>query len=289
MVKRFKKEIGKQLVYESYDKLLELWDMEKDIKEIPTAYGVTNIITAGEAKDQPLLLFHGVGDNSALMWIYNIKELAKRFYVIAIDTIGGSGKSEPNEAYFKNFEQSAWINEILDKLGIDKVFIAGVSYGAYLACHYLIKNPERVLKIVCMAGGVRTSLFRMMTVFLPEALFPTEKNIKKLLRKLSGPNFSVFEKNEELLKHWRYLLKYFNNQSMFYHKIAKFNKEELLTLKGKSLFLIGEYDKLSNYPKSIKSLSDNGLLFKIIKDAGHGINHEQAELINNEIVSFLLG
>lgn len=81
-------------------------------------------------------------------------------------------------------------------------------------------------------------------------MFLSEKNCKKLLRKLTGPNYSVFEQN-------------------------------------KALFLIGEYDRLSNYAKAIAKLDENKLLYKIIRDAVHTINHEQAEMINKEIMNFL--
>ncbi|RAJ00934.1 hypothetical protein DET54_102421 [Paenibacillus pabuli] len=40
-------------------------------------------------------------------------------------------------------------------------------------------------------------------------------------------------------------------------------------------------------PKSIKRLEDNNIMYKIIEDAGHAINHEQADVINKEIIEFL--
>ena len=67
---------------------------------IPTTYGDTHIITAGSPDQPPLLLLHGTGDNAAMMWIYNMEELSRSFYVIAVDNIGGSGKSEPSSIKF---------------------------------------------------------------------------------------------------------------------------------------------------------------------------------------------
>lgn len=293
MLNRFKKPEGQQLVFDSYDKLLELWSVDKEEIDIETTYGKTHIITAGKPENPSLLLFHGVGDNSAIMWIYNIQELVKHFFVIAVDTIGGPGKSEPNELYFKNFEQSLWIDEILNSFNISKTNIAGVSNGAYITQYYAIKRPQRVKKVVCMAGTVMTKnsanpMFRMMKVFLPEAIFPTENNTKRLLKKLCGPNHEVFLGNSNILEHWGYLLKYFNNRTMMYHKLVRFEDEEIAALKGVSLFLIGDCDKLIYHPDLIKPLSENNLNYKIIKNAGHGINHEQSALINSEIINFLL-
>jgi len=240
-----------------------------------------------------MLLLHGTGDNSAMMWIYNIQELSEHFYIIAVDAIGGSGKSEPNDHYYKQFDQSNWIDELLDSLRIDTTNIVGVSYGAYLAYHYAIMRPSRVNKIVCMAGSIAGSqielMSKMMRAFLPEAIFPTEKNVKKLLKKLSGPNYSVFENDTELMNHWYYLLKYFNNKSMMHHKITIFDHDHIKLIRDKSLFLIGDKDILSYYSKSMNRLHEHQLAYKIITDTGHAINHEQSELVNKEVINYITG
>ena len=290
-MQRYKTIEGQHLIYESYEKLLTSWNVIYEQRDIMTSYGVTHIITAGTSTNPPLLLLHGTADNSAMMWIYNIQQISEHFYVIAVDTIGGSGKSEPNEKYYKNFDQTAWLDELLESLSIETAHIAGVSYGAYLAYHYAIMRPSKVKKIVCLAGRVASSQFevmsKMMRAFLPEALFPTEANCKRLLKKLSGPNYSVFENNAELMKHWYYLLKYFNNKSMMKHKLTIFNHKQIELIRDKSLFLIGDQDILSNYPKAINKLKENQLNYMIVKQAGHAINHEQSEEVNTEIIKYL--
>jgi len=287
-MKRFKKPEGERLIYESYDRLLKEWGIAIEERDMETAYGMTHVIVAGNPENPPLLLFHGVGDNSAVMWIYNMRKLAEHFHVVAVDTMGGPGKSEPNEAYFKAFDLSVWIGDILRALGFDKTYIAGVSNGGYMASRFTALNQEKVHRIVCMASGITLNVFKMMTVFLPEALFPSEKSTASLLRKLTAPGSDAFSKNKELMQHWRYLLKYFNNRSMMPHKPAAFRDEELKVLQDKALFLIGEYDRLTHYPKSLGQLRDKGMRYSIVKHAGHGINHEQPELVNEEIVRFLL-
>lgn len=292
MFSRYKSAKGRQLIFDSYGRLLEMWGIDKVESDIETRFGKTHVITAGSRENPPLLLFHGVGDNSALMWIYNSKELAKHFYIMAVDAIGGSGKSEPEEQYFKGFDQTLWIDDVLSELNVDKINIAGVSYGSYLTQLYAIERPERVDKIVCMAGAIavedlKSNGMRMLLTFLPEALFPSEKNAKKLMNKLCGSNSKVFTENTDLMQHWLYLLKYFNNRSMMYHKLKRFSKKQIVGIREKTFVLLGDCDRLAYHPKVIKSLEDNRIKYKIIKDTGHGINHEQAELINNEIINFL--
>jgi pimeloyl-ACP methyl ester carboxylesterase len=102
----------------------------------------------------PVLLFHGVGDDSALMRIYNAVALSHHFRLYAVDTIGRPGKSVPNKAYNKGFDDAVWIDEVMDGLRLSKANIAGVSHGAYLAQYYTLARPDRVGKVICMAGSV---------------------------------------------------------------------------------------------------------------------------------------
>lgn len=292
MLNRYKGPEGRQLVFDSYDRLLKAWDVDKTELDLETRFGKTHVITAGNRENPPLLLFHGVGDNSALMWIYNAKELAKHFYIMAVDAIGGSGKSEPDERYYKGFDQTLWIDDVLDGLKVNKTNIAGVSYGSYLTQLYAIERPERVDKIICMAGAIalkdlKGKGMRVMLVFLPEALFPSEKNAMKLMKKLCGANSRVFTENRDLMQHWFYLLKYFNNRSMMYHKLKKFDQEQVTGIKDKTFVLIGDCDKIAYGQQVVKMLEDYHIKHKILKDTGHGINHEQAETINKEIINFL--
>jgi pimeloyl-ACP methyl ester carboxylesterase len=292
-MKRFKSSEGQRCIYESYDRLLKAWGVPALERDIDTQFGATHVILAGDPTNPPLLLLHGTADNSAMMWVYNAKELSRHFYLIAVDAVGGSGKSEPNERYFNRFDQSAWLDELLDQLQLPMIHIAGVSYGAYLAYHYALNRPGRVGKVVCMAGGIAASTFevmsKMMAAFLPYALFPTRSNCRKLLKKLCGPNYSAFEANAELMEHWYYLLAYFNNRSMMQHNITTSTLEQLKPLREKALFLIGQYDRLSYYPKSIARLEQAKLLYKIIPDAGHAINHEKPDVVHHELIRFIEG
>lgn len=288
MVNKYKSPEGGKLILESYDRLLRAWGMEKEEMDVDTSYGKTHIITAGESSNPPLLLFHGVGDDSALMWLYNAASLAADFRIFAVDTMGGPGKSEPNELYYKNFSQTGWIDEILNVLKLDKVFITGVSNGAYLTLLYSIKRPEKVIKSVCMAGGIGSGSMLHMLKFIPAALFPTQGNIKRLMKMLCGPNTNKLVQNDLVMKHWTYLLKHFNTRSMMYQKMTRITEDDLPVLKDKTLFLLGETDGLSNLPKAEEKLKKNNLRYKVVKDCGHALNHQQSELINREIADFML-
>lgn len=291
-MKVFKSEKSKEKILETYNQLLKMWGVSYQEKDIETAYGLTHVIECGNIENPPLVLFHGVGDNSALMWIYNAKVLSEKYHLFAIDTIGGPGKSIPNKNYNKMFDQLKWIDDILDKLKITKTNMAGVSNGAYITQHYCIKRPERILKAICMAGSVYDSesshpMKAMMKVFLPEALFPTKKNTEKLIKKLSGKNSSVFTNNKLIMEHYQWLLKGFNNMAMSYHRLVSFHADEIKGIQGKCLFLCGEADPLGDVEKVKGKLERHGLNYQLFPEVGHGINHEIASEINSVILNFL--
>jgi len=287
----FKSETAKNHIVNTYNELLDMWNVDKIEREIFTTYGTTNVILYGEQSGPPLILFHGVGDNSALMWIYNAEVLSRYFRIFAIDTIGGPGKSRPNRNYNKHFNIEMWIDEILEWLKLDKVYMAGVSHGAYLAQYYGLYRPERIKKMVCMASTVPDINFNpmktMMKVFLPEALLPTKGNTIKILKKLCGKNSAVFTENIVVLEHYQHLLKGFNNMAMRYHKIISFNDEQINSIREKTLYLVGEDDPFAKLGGK-DALLKNKMNVKFFPDVGHGINHEISNEINQIIIDYLL-
>lgn len=105
----------------TYDELMSDWHIEYSEKRIDTQYGTTHVNIAGNPNGKPILLFHGVGDDSALMWLYNARALGDKFLLYAIDTLGGPGKSRPNTNYNKMFDDSIWIDEIINELNLIKL------------------------------------------------------------------------------------------------------------------------------------------------------------------------
>lgn len=292
MENRFKNLAGKHLLYESYDRLLDQWGVDKEELDIESRYGTTHVIISGNRANPPLMLIHGTGDNSAVSWIFNIKELSKHFFVMAVDTFAGAGKSEPNESYSKEFDSVLWIDDILHSLHIVKTNLVGASNGVNLALSYAIGNPDRVSRVVCLAGyiplrGIKFDflILKSVMVFFPEILNLNEKNTSKLLRKLCAPNSNVLFENKEILNHWLVLFKYSKPQKQ---KISKYDDKVFSTFREKAVFLIGEFDRLINYPTVIDMFNRSNLNYKIIKNAGHAIQADQSDVINQEIISFLI-
>lgn len=290
-MKIFKNESAKERVMNSYNRILGMWSTEFQEHDIETKFGMTHCITSGNRENPPLLLFHGVGDNSAVMWMLNIKELSQYFYCIAVDTLGGPGKSVPNEVYTKrSFSQVDWIDQIIDDFNLKSPNIAGVSNGGYMAYNYATVRSQRVSKVVCLEGGMVTkpikSMIQTMLLMFPEILIPTKHNMLKILKKMSSPNTDIFNKYPILAEHLILLMKSHNQQAMFVHKLEKYDKQKGIAVKDKLYFLIAEHN-IDHKKDFVHILNDGGFHYKVIPNAGHGINHEQPDLINKEIIQFI--
>ncbi len=274
----------------TYDQLLDEWGIDITQRDIPTRYGSTHVNVFGENTAPPVLLFHGVGDDSALMWIYNAAPLAPYFRLYAVDTLGGPGKSIPGSGYTKAFDDALWIDDVLNGLELKDVNIAGVSHGGYLAQYYALVRPERVNKVLCMASSVPTGVTgspmkTMIKIFFPEALFPTRQNIKKLLIKLSGKNSAVFTGHPLLLNHFTCLLRGYNNMAMRFHKVIGFSDEQIDSIRSKIFYLMGEADPFAILGGKA-ALEKYKMDARFFADVGHGINHEISDEINAIIIEY---
>ena len=288
-MRKYRSERAGRTILATYDRLLSTWACAWKERDVETAYGTTHVIECGREEAPPLVLFHGVGDDSALMWIYNAPELSGHFHLYAVDTLGGPGKSVTNERYDRDFDDIRWIDGILDGLGIRRAFFAGVSHGGYLVQAYALDRPEAVVRGISISGtvpvgGKKNSMKAMMKIFLPEALFPSDKNVHRLIRKLSGDHHAVFTENREIMAHYKALLKGFNNMAMGYHKVRAFSPEEVGRIRGKIVYLVGNEDPFAKLGGR-DILLQHHMNAVFYDHAGHGLNHELSDAINRKIIS----
>ncbi len=297
MVKKYKSQKGGEIILKTYQTLLKRWDVDYCETDVDTRYGSTHIIMAGSSQNPPLMLFHGVGDDAAMMWHKNAKAWSKKFHIFAIDTIGGPGKSEPNENYGKGFDQCLWIDDILNSLKLNEVNMAGVSNGAFITQLYGAKRPDRTNKLVCMAGALRVGdkepgffeVMKSMSVFFPEAVFPTKKNIVKLLNKLCGGKAEQFTADRQVMEHWEALLKHFNNMSMGFHKLKSISKHEVNNIKDRIFFILGDKDPIAYSQEALALFKEHEINYAVIENAGHSLNFEMPDIINQMVEDFILG
>lgn len=118
------------------------------IKFVDVAGVATRCLYAGEEGKYPLLLIHG----RALMaevWLRNIDELAKDFFVLAPDVLG-NGFTGPVEFNGEPAIASRLkhLLALVEVLGWERFCACGSSHGALLAALMYLKRPGQVTKLV---------------------------------------------------------------------------------------------------------------------------------------------
>jgi pimeloyl-ACP methyl ester carboxylesterase len=143
---------GKAAFLAAYDATMKLWPVPYEEMEIPCRFGITHVIVSGPKSAPPLVLLHGYWATST-MWAPNIADFSKDYRVYAIDVMGQPSKSIPTEPIRTAEDYAVWLAATLDGLHLDRVFLGGQSYGAWLALNFAIAAPERVQRLVLLSPG----------------------------------------------------------------------------------------------------------------------------------------
>lgn len=100
--------------------------------------------TAGEGP--PLILLHGFLCDSRC-WRSQLASLADQFTVVAWDAPGAGSSPNPTD----DFRINDWANVLagfLDKIGVDRANVLGLSWGGVLAQELYRLHPERIERLV---------------------------------------------------------------------------------------------------------------------------------------------
>jgi len=122
---------------------------------IDTPFGDTHVLVAGPADGPPLVLFHGALASSAHA-LSVVPSLADRFRVYAVDVVGQSPLSAETRPDVSGNAYGEWAQACLQRLGLTRTAVLGVSWGGFVACRLASVAPQSiaVLSLVVPAGIV---------------------------------------------------------------------------------------------------------------------------------------
>jgi len=282
----FKTPQGQARYFAAYDATLALWPVRIESFDVPTRFGLTHVNACGpEDAPQnapPLLLLPGQAISST-MWYPNVRALSQTYRVYAPDILGDMGKSVQSRPFKQPTDFADWLNDLLDELHIEQAHVAGLSYGGFIALRLALSSPERVNKLVLMAPAsllsLRASLFLRMAVMLLPAFVLSLESKYKILSGVDAPNAIPAIKQMMTTTDFRY--------SMYLP--PTFTDEQLRQLKTPTLLLLGDHEVVYNYKAALnraKTLIPH-LETALIPGAGHALNFDQPEMVNQRILAFL--
>lgn len=267
--------------------------------------GETTIHFWGPAADKTnqkpsLVLIHGFGPMALWQWRKQVQFFSPRFNVYVPDLVFFGGSTTKSSERSETF-QAVSIGKLLEKLGVKRFYVAGTSYGGFIAYHMARMWPERVEKVVIASSGVnmrrrdngellkRAELDKIEELMLPA----TAGQLRKLLNLSASSNFNIFPD-------------FFLND--FVQKLYSENrKEKIELLKGitigkedtpnirplqpEVLIVWGDQDKIFplEMATELKELLGEKARLEVIKNTSHVPQIECAEKFNDIVKSFLSG
>lgn len=234
----------------------------------------------------PLLYLHSAGGS---FWSPFLDLLAKRFTVIA-PTLPGFGGSEGLDRIDTIEDLVFQTIDLLDALGLDRVPVAGLSLGGWLAAELAVHHPHRVAKLVLIdAVGLKVEGAPIADLFLadpPEArrlLFADpESDLARQIVPDDPPDDLLMEilKSREASARigWN---PYFHDPKL---------RSRLYRVKAPTLVVWGEDDKLVSIAHA-EAYRDGiaGAKLVTIPGTGHAPSLEKPEDTAKAVLAFLAG
>lgn len=291
----FKDEKNDKAYFENWVKKLELLNGKVYQKiEIETSIGKTIVwgLNLENKNKNSLVIFPGFR-TTPLIWDLDngLNAINSSTAIYLVETNGQPNLSDGSTPDIKSLDYGHWANEVLEKLEIEKTFVAGASFGGLICMKLGITHPEKIKAAFLLNPGclqnVSLNLKDLYYLVLP-VLSPKEKNIITFLNKsiFCKPTHQISNEAEKLLIDYELfaLTKYKDKTQKPY-----FMKAELEKVKVATYLLEGTKDPLFPYEKSIanakkyiKTLKE----VKIFENVGHGIEtyREALNYIGNKIV-----
>jgi pimeloyl-ACP methyl ester carboxylesterase len=287
----FKTPEGESAFLAAYDAAMKLWPVPYEEMNISTRFGTTHVVVSGPKDAPPLVLLHGYMATST-MWSPNIADFSRDYCVYAVDVMGQPSKSIPGQPIRNEADYAAWLTAVLYGLRLGRVFLAGMSYGGWLALNYAIAAPERVQRLVLLSpGGGFVPMVRQFSLRgLLMLCCPTRFTVNSFMRWL-GLTDRRGDTHTKLVLDLMYLgLKHFRVPGETLRVMpVMFSEEQLRAMRVPTLLLVGEHEVICD---PAAALTRARRLFpdvqaELVPRSSHDMCFSQHRIVDARVLAFL--
>ena len=266
--------------FENWVKELEISNQRVYEKiEVETSIGKTQVYGLNTKVEnlETLVIFPGARTTS-LIWDFDkgLDNLNHKMRVFLVETNGLPNLSDGGTPDIKSLGYGVWASEVLEKLKIEKAFIAGASFGGLICMKLAIVKPEIIKSIFLLNPGCiqpfSLTLKNLYFNILP-ILSPKPANVLKFLDKavFAKPNHKLSAISEKMLVDYEVfaISRYKDNTQKPYYmdkQLADVNIETYL-LEGDKDLLFPFEKSIENAKKHIPNLKE----YIVFENVGHGI------------------
>lgn len=278
----YKSQNGKQKILSLYDeKLIEI-GIPHTNRVLETSFGKTNIIVSGNPSKPPIILIHG-SNGCAPIALETYADLMDSFSVYSVDVLAQPNKSDETRLSMKDDSYGQWMNEVIDKLALEDVILAGFSFGGLIILKTLINNENKIKEVFLSApayivnGNPFKALFKF---FIPMKRFMKTEKIKYLEKFLD----SAFTEKDDFAQ--QYLSAVFLNFTMDFTSVPVIKTSEASKIQTPITVFAAENDIIFPGVKMIKrakKIFPSLKLSLLLNDSKHVQNKKDNSLISSII------
>ncbi|MGW2521003.1 alpha/beta fold hydrolase [Streptomyces sp. NPDC001617] len=174
----------------AYDKVMAKWPAEREALTVPTPFGTAYVNACGPRCGPAVVLLPGGGGATSATWYAQAAELARTHRVLAVDLVGCAGRTTGTADRHPRTvaDLMAWLDAVLDALGVPETDLGGHSYGAWMSLHYALHAPARVRRLFLLDPAMCFAGFRPAYLLhaLPLMLRPTSGRVRAFLEWETG-------------------------------------------------------------------------------------------------------
>ncbi|GGZ69546.1 alpha/beta hydrolase [Algibacter mikhailovii] len=279
----YKSETGKLEILNLYDQKLKDLNINYQFQEVETAFGKTNVIVTGDATKPPILIVHG-SNGCAPIALETYSGLESHFQVFAVDVLAQPNKSAETRLSMKNDDYGTWLHEVIDKLELKNLTLAGFSFGGLVILKALEFKDINIKEVFLTApayvvnGNPFKALFK---VFIPMKRYIKTKKIRYVERFLN----ELFSERDEFAI--QLLSKVFLHFKMDFTPVPVINRRVANSIKTPITIIAAKNDLMFPGKKMIKRA---GKIFPSLKETIllEQSKHVQNSADNKRIVCLIL-
>ncbi|MEU8927261.1 alpha/beta fold hydrolase [Kitasatospora sp. NPDC048545] len=287
-VGHFVSEQARATFLEAYDRAMTLWPGPRQEFDVDTGYGSVHVHRYGATTGEPIVLLHGHAGHPS-NWYPQIAALGERHPVYAVDTLDDPGRSVQRVVAAGSEENAAWLGEVFAGLGLERVHLVGVSYGGWLALNQAIHAPGRLASVASLDPGGIEKVPARFYVHMVAGLFGmlAPRRLRPALgRLLANPALGA---PREMIAPLMLAMRSYKPGSR--PPARPFTDEELASVGVPALVLVGRRSALLRPRQVVERVTRlvPGVRAEIVDRAGHGLNLERPELVNERLLAFVGG
>lgn len=283
---------GRAALGDWYDRALAGLGTPHESLYVETRSGTTHAVAVGSPDASPVVLLHGTNGN-ALTWKPQLRALASRFRLYALDIPGAPGRSAAVRLPERGPAYGGWLADVFAGLRIPAAHVVGISGGTAIIPKFALFAPQLIRSAVLLSatGFVPVRFpFRLsrIPVFLAaiDALngltVRSPADARRVLARTSGPGAAV---DDEMAELFAIVMRSFRSQP----PPAALPEAEQRALAAPTLMLMGEHEIFFDPERVIaqarRVLPDlRGA--EIIPGAGHALASDRAELVSERLARF---